>query len=115
VAYATAVVLARATAYFSIGGLVELIPAQAEPVAVLGELLEATKLVITAFLAASWRTVGDPRCPHCRAGPSGCWHRSPGPGDRGRGREADRGRQGQVGDRGDRGAVGAARRHRQLT
>jgi len=37
-AYATAVALASAAAYFSIGGLVELFPAQATAIMVLGAL-----------------------------------------------------------------------------
>jgi hypothetical protein len=58
VAYATAVALAAAAAYFSIGGLVELFPAQTIPVAVLGALLEVTKLVMAGWLAANWRVAG---------------------------------------------------------
>jgi len=54
-AYVTAIALATAAAYFSIGGLVELFPAQATAVTVLGALLEGTKLVMVAWLAANWR------------------------------------------------------------
>jgi len=54
-AYVTAVALATAAAYFSIGGLAELFPAQATAVTVLGALLEGTKLVMVAWLAANWR------------------------------------------------------------
>jgi len=52
------VALASAAAYFSIGGLVELFPAQATAVAVLGAILEATKLVMAGWLAANWRAAG---------------------------------------------------------
>jgi hypothetical protein len=58
VAYLTGIALASAAAYFSIGGLVELFPAQATAVAVLGALLEVTKLVMVAWLAANWRHAG---------------------------------------------------------
>jgi hypothetical protein len=58
IAYVTAVALASAAAYFSIGGLVELFPAQATAVAVLGAILEATKLVMAGWLAANWRSTG---------------------------------------------------------
>jgi hypothetical protein len=51
-AYLAAISLASAAAYFSIGGLVELFPAQAIPVAVLGALLEVAKLVMCAWLTA---------------------------------------------------------------
>jgi len=54
-AYVTAVALASAAASFSIGGLVELFPAQATAIMVLGGLLEATKLVMVARLMANWR------------------------------------------------------------
>jgi len=53
-AYAMAVSLASAAAYFSIGGMVELFAAQAVAVTVLGALLEATKLVMVAWLTANW-------------------------------------------------------------
>ncbi len=52
-AYVTAVALASAAAYFSIGGLVELFPAQSTAIMVLGALLEITKLVMVAYLAAN--------------------------------------------------------------
>jgi hypothetical protein len=57
-AYLTAVALASAAAYFSIGGLVELFPAQQTAVAVLGGILEIAKLVMAAWLSANWRQVG---------------------------------------------------------
>ena len=58
VAYLTAVALATAAAYFSIGGLVELFPAQEIAVAVLGGILEIANLVMVAWLTAHWRLVG---------------------------------------------------------
>jgi hypothetical protein len=58
IAYLTAIALASAAAYFSIGGLVELFPAQAIAVAVLGGILEIAKLVMVAWLSANWRLVG---------------------------------------------------------
>jgi hypothetical protein len=57
-AYLTAISLASAAAYFSIGGLIELFPAQETAVAVLGGLLEVAKLVMVAWLTAHWRSVG---------------------------------------------------------
>jgi hypothetical protein len=56
--YLTAVALASAAAYFSIGGLVELFPQQPLAVAVLGCILEIAKLVMTAWLTVHWRLVG---------------------------------------------------------
>src|SRR6266478_527499 len=58
IAYLTAIALASAAAYFSIGGLVELFPAQETAVAVLGCILEIAKLVMVAWLTAHWRLVG---------------------------------------------------------
>jgi hypothetical protein len=58
IAYLTAIALASAAAYFSIGGLVELFPAQQTAVAVLGVILEIAKLVMVAWLTAHWRLVG---------------------------------------------------------
>jgi hypothetical protein len=58
VVYATAVALASAAAYFSIGGLVELFPAQTIAVALLGCILEIAKLVMVAWLTANWRLIG---------------------------------------------------------
>ena len=58
IAYLTAIALASAAAYFSIGGLVELFPAQEAAVAVLGGILEIAKLVMVAWLTAHWRLVG---------------------------------------------------------
>jgi hypothetical protein len=52
------IALATAAAYFSIGGLVELFPAQDIAVAVLGGILEIAKLVMVAWLTAHWRIVG---------------------------------------------------------
>jgi hypothetical protein len=57
-AYLTAISLASAAAYFSIGGLIELFPAQETAVAVLGGLLEVAKLVMVAWLTAHWHSVG---------------------------------------------------------
>jgi hypothetical protein len=58
IACLTAVALASAAAYFSIGGMVELFPAQTIAVAVLGCILEVAKLVMVAWLTAHWRLVG---------------------------------------------------------
>jgi hypothetical protein len=58
IAYFTAIALAAAASYFSIGGLVELFPAQEIAVAVLGGILEVAKLVMVAWLTAHWRLVG---------------------------------------------------------
>jgi hypothetical protein len=58
IAYVTAAALASAAAYFSIGGLVELFPAQELAVAVLGGILEVAKLVMVAWLTTHWRLVG---------------------------------------------------------
>jgi hypothetical protein len=58
IAYLTAIALAMAAAYFSIGGLVELFPAQEIAVAVLGGILEVAKLVMVAWLTAHWRFAG---------------------------------------------------------
>jgi hypothetical protein len=58
VAYATAIALATAAAFFSRGGLVELFPAQATAIMVLGGLLEATKLVMVAWLTVHWGVAG---------------------------------------------------------
>jgi hypothetical protein len=57
-AYLTALALASAAAYFSIGGLVELFPAQEMPVAILGAILEVAKLVMCGWLTANWQMVG---------------------------------------------------------
>lgn len=56
--YATAIALASAAAYFSIGGLVELFPAQTIAVALLGCILEIAKLVMVAWLTANWLLIG---------------------------------------------------------
>jgi hypothetical protein len=57
-AYLTAIALASSAAYFSIGGLVELFPAQQMAVSILGCILEAAKLVMVAWLSANWCLVG---------------------------------------------------------
>jgi hypothetical protein len=57
-AYLTAIGLASGAAYFSIGGLVELFPAQEVAVAVLGGILEVAKLVMVAWLTTHWRLAG---------------------------------------------------------
>jgi hypothetical protein len=58
VALLAAVTLASVAAYFSVTGMAEIFPSAPLPVMVLSATMEASKLVIAAWLAAHWRPVG---------------------------------------------------------
>jgi hypothetical protein len=58
VALLAAVALASVAAYFSVTGMAEIFPSAPLPVMVLSATMEASKLVIAAWLAAHWRPVG---------------------------------------------------------
>jgi hypothetical protein len=56
-AYAVAVALAGIAAYFSISGMIVLVPGAPDAIVTMGVVMEAAKLVTVAFLAHQWRTL----------------------------------------------------------